>query len=373
MATPDAASRHFTVLLIDDEPTNLALLSDILERRGLELMTARNGETGLEIARAGRPDLILLDVMMPGIDGFETCRRLKADPATREIPVIFSTILTDLDDKLAGFRVGGVDYLTKPFQEEEVAERVGRHLDVHRLQTELQRRNAELTAKNSELDAFMHTVAHNLKNPIGQVQGMAEALNEAVNHPERLMALSKRLLPLLTQSADRMFSTVEALMLLASIDQRNLPELLKPVDVRQAAVDTAAFFAPEIEQRDARVEIQPAPWPLAAGYLPWIEEIWKNYLSNALKYGGQPPKIELGARTLNGQVEYWIEDNGAGLTPQEQGSLFVPFTRLKKKHTEGHGLGLSIVQRITHHLNGEAGVESEPGASSRFYFRLPVA
>ncbi len=373
MTHSDAVTSHFTVLLIDDDPANLAVLSNILERRGLELMTARSGEQGLEIARAGQPDLILLDVMMPGIDGFETCRRLKGDPATRAIPVVFSTILTDLDDKLAGFRVGGVDYLTKPFQEEEVAERVGRHLDVHRLQKELQVRNAELLAKNAELDAFMHTVAHNLKNPIGQVRSMAEMLREAQGNPKRLLALSERLLPLLGQSADRMLSTVEALMLLASIDDRNKPALLKSVNVRRAAETVAALSATDIEARQAAVDIAPAPWPKAKGYLPWIEEIWRNYLSNALKYSGRPPRVQLGAEAQGDWVEYWVQDNGGGLTAKEQKSLFVPFTRLQKTSIEGHGLGLSIVQRITHHLGGEAGLESAPGEGCRFYFRLPAA
>jgi signal transduction histidine kinase len=119
----------------------------------------------------------------------------------------------------------------------------------------------------------------------------------------------------------------------------------------------------------------PAVWPTALGYGPWVEEIWTNYISNAIKYGGQPPRIELGASVQADMVKFWVKDNGDGLTPEEQKSLFIPFTRLGQVSTEGHGLGLSIVQRIVNKLGGEVGVESEgvPGQGSVFSFYLPQA
>jgi signal transduction histidine kinase len=123
----------------------------------------------------------------------------------------------------------------------------------------------------------------------------------------------------------------------------------------------------------------PDTWPVALGYGPWIEQVWVNYLSNAIKYGGEPPRVELGADVSGyagpsqGRVRFWVRDNGPGLGEEEIGSLFVPFTRLDQARAQGHGLGLSIVRRIVEKLGGGVGVESEPGEGSLFYFALPLA
>jgi signal transduction histidine kinase len=127
-----------------------------------------------------------------------------------------------------------------------------------------------------------------------------------------------------------------------------------------------------VEERQAEI-IQPDAWPVAGGYAPWIEEVWVNYLSNALKYGGQPPRVELGAMVQGANVRFWVKDNGGGIPPDVQPRLFEPFTRLGRSHIQGHGLGLSIVHRIVNKLGGEVGVESTgvPGQGSMFYFVLP--
>jgi two-component system, sensor histidine kinase and response regulator len=131
-----------------------------------------------------------------------------------------------------------------------------------------------------------------------------------------------------------------------------------------------------IEQYQPEMMVPPsADWPVALGYAPWVEEVWANYISNALKYGGQPPRLELGADLLDGgqQVRFWVKDNGPGLSSAEQARLFTPFTRIHTSRAEGHGLGLSIVQRIVDRQDGQAGAESEPGQGSRFFFTLPAA
>jgi diguanylate cyclase (GGDEF)-like protein len=146
-----AAERQTTVLVVDDNPANLRVLSDHLQRAGYRVLVAQDGAGAIDKAHRGRPDLIVLDVMMPGMDGFETCRRLKSQAAVHDIPVIFATALTDIDNKLRGFAVGGADYVTKPFQQEEVLARVRAHLAVRKLQTQLEARNVELERANAEL------------------------------------------------------------------------------------------------------------------------------------------------------------------------------------------------------------------------------
>ncbi len=367
-----AGEQEYRILLIDDEPRNLGVLSVILERRGLELLTARNGERGLEIAELNHPDLILLDVMMPGIDGFETCRRLKQNEATADIPVIFTTILDDLANKLVGFQAGAVDYLSKPFQEEEVVARVGKHIEIHRLQQALQARNQELEQKNEELESFAHTVAHNLKTPIGQVKSLCDTLQDVEIGGREFNSLAKSFLPLLSQSSEKLLGTVDALLLLARIEKGQLPEYLRECDVRQLAVEALDTLGPTIEGRGAAVQFEGKSWPKVNAHGPWIVEIWKNYISNALKYGGEPPRLVLGAERRGPYVEYWVLDNGEGIDDELCEQLFIPFSRLHRSATEGYGLGLSIVERIMQMHGGDVGVDGNPGSGSRFYFRLPV-
>jgi len=147
----EAAERQTTVLVVDDNPANLRVLSDHLKRAGYRVLVAQDGAGAIDKARRGRPDLIVLDVMMPAMDGFETCRRLKGQAAVHDIPVIFATALTDIDSKLRGFAAGGADYVTKPFQQEEVLARVQAHLAVRKLQTQLRARNVQLERANAEL------------------------------------------------------------------------------------------------------------------------------------------------------------------------------------------------------------------------------
>jgi signal transduction histidine kinase len=129
-----------------------------------------------------------------------------------------------------------------------------------------------------------------------------------------------------------------------------------------------------IQRSQAQIE-QPTEWPTVLGHGPWVAELWSNYLSNAVKYGGQPPRVRLGSDAVPERacVRFWVQDNGPGLTPEQQASLFQPFARVTETRVEGHGLGLSIVRRIAEKLGGMAGVESQPGAGSRFWFELPAA
>ncbi len=166
--------------------------------------------------------------------------------------------------------------------------------------------------------------------------------------------------------------TIEALLQLAGVSRKGnvIISQLKMSDI--IAKVTQQRLAHLIDQYQARIDV-PQSWPMAQGYGLWVEEVWANYLSNGLKYGGQPPHIQLGADSeKEGMVRFWIRDNGTGLTPEQQAQLFTPFTRLHT-HAPGHGLGLSIVQQIVEKLGGQVGVESVVGQGSLFYFTLPVS
>jgi len=236
----------------------------------------------------------------------------------------------------------------------------------------------ELQARNEELDAFAHTVAHDLKNPLGLVIGFAEALRDGhatISEEELLRYLHK-----IARSGRKIGDIVDELLLLAGVRQMEVE--MRPLDMASIVAEAQQRLTPMIEEYQAEI-VLPAAWPVALGYGPWVEEVWVNYLSNAIKYGGQPPHMELGAETLSpsassiggegkeGMVRFWIHDNGPGLTPEEQARLFTPFTRLDQVRAKGHGLGLSIVRRIVEKLGGQVGVKSKVGQGSVFYFTLP--
>jgi len=351
-----------TILVVDDIPTNIKVLFDYLKSIGFKVRIAKSGEHALAQIALSPPDLILLDVMMPKIDGFEVCRRLKADEKTREIPVIFMTAKTETVDKVKGFEVGAVDYVSKPFQQEEVLARINAHLTIRKLQNSLQQHN-------QELDAFAHSVAHDLKNPVNVITNYIEMLIEDLSPIIRSESL--QMLQNTRQAASNLVNIIDALLLLSRTRQQNvemevlsMDEIVKHVEFRLAKM---------IEDYQGKI-ISPVQWPNALGYAPWITEVWANYISNGLKYGGHPPLLELGAEPDDDeQICFWIRDNGEGLTEEEQGQLFMPFSRLSQTRVEGQGLGLSIVERIIETCGGQVGVDSKMGKGSTFYFTLPKA
>jgi signal transduction histidine kinase/FixJ family two-component response regulator len=234
----------------------------------------------------------------------------------------------------------------------------------------LRRRTAELEARNEELDAFAHTAAHDLKGPLGYIVGFAKVLaQDYATMPEEQLS---RYLHMIARSGSKMGDIIDALLLLASAHKLEDVEL-RPLEMTGIVDEALQRLAFMVDQYQAEI-VLPDAWPLAMGYGPWVEEVWVNYISNALKYGGQPPRVELGATTqADGTLRFWVRDNGAGLTSEEQARLFTPFTRFDQVRAKGHGLGLSIVRRIVEKLGGEVGIESEVGQGSTFSFTLPAS
>ena len=247
-----------------------------------------------------------------------------------------------------------------------------RSVELRERSSELEQRSAELEKRNQELDAFAHMVAHDLKNPLATITGFTDLLlEESVEFPSPYNQCVERL-KFVKQASEQMFNIVDALLILAGVSRHPEPVL--------RSLDMGRIVNQVIEQRLAMMIadyqakiVLPKQWPVAFGFATWIEEIWVNYLSNAIKYGGTPPQIKLGADPQNNEViRFWVRDNGQGLEPQEQAKLFTPFTRLHKSRAKGHGLGLTIVQQIVEKLGGNVGVESASGKGSLFYFTLPA-
>jgi signal transduction histidine kinase/CheY-like chemotaxis protein len=233
----------------------------------------------------------------------------------------------------------------------------------------MRQQTAELQARNEDLNAFAHTVAHDLKTPLGVIIGYADVLAddfEELSDDDDV----RYYLQAITKNGRKMSNIIGELLLLAEIRRTEVQhEQIDMAVVVSEAIQRLSFL---IDEMQAEI-VLPDTWPKAVGYSPWIEEVWVNYLSNGVKYGGQPPRLELGARLQDdGFVRFWVSDSGPGISSEDQTRLFTPFTQLEQVRVTGHGLGLSIVRRIVEKLGGETGVESEAGKGSTFSFTLPA-
>ena len=376
------------VLYMEDDTGLARLLKKKLEREGYSVAIARDGGEGLSMYVAAPYDVVAVDQNMPVHDGLEVIRILAARGPLP--PVIMITGAGNEKIAVEALKMGARDYIVKDGE--------GGYLDLlppvidrviyqHRLAEEkrqadeaLRQYAAELKARNEELDAFAHTVAHDLKNPLSNVVNSAELLTQG--NTVLLDETQQDCLQTIVRSALKMGNIIDELLLLAGV--RRTEVVTEPLDMAGVVAEARLRLVHLIEDTRAEIILPDASaWPVASGYGPWVEEVWVNYLSNALKYGGQPPRVELGADLLSiptsrgeeggGVVRFWVRDNGQGITPEDQARLFTPFTRLDQARAKGHGLGLSIVRRIVEKLGGQVGVESDgvPGQGSTFFFTLP--
>ena len=355
-----------TLLIVDDKPQNLRLVSDFLAEHGFELMLTRSGAQALEKVHLATPDLILLDLRMPEMDGFEVCRRLKQDPSTADIPVIFMTAEDETAQKVTGFALGAVDYITKPIQREELLARIQHHLQLNRLQKALFYKTQDLAIKNAELEAYAHTIAHSLKTPLAASTRFLEILLKfrSENLSDEQRHLLQQAMTLLTTTG----GAIDAMLLLSTVSNQ---------EVELNALDMAGLTTMVLNQlADVRASthanvVLPKTWPKALGYGPWIAEVWLNLVSNAFKYSGTPPRIELGGERDEAQVRFWVRDNGSPLSEDDCHRIFTPFTRLQQERAAGHGLGLVTVQRIVTKLGGVVRARPLGTQGNEFSFTLP--
>ncbi len=353
-----------TILLVDDTPTNLQVLVRFLAEMGYRALLAEDGTTAIEQAIHTNPDIILLDITMPGLDGFETCRRLKQLDPIKETPIIFMTARSDITDKLKGFNAGAVDYVTKPFQKEEVIARVNTQLTLLRQKRELQQM---LEQRNR----FMRMAAHDLRNPLSIITGWAElGLFSAADEENR------KLLSSIAEAAKHMGAIIE--------DFLDLNVLQNQIAGGRSAFDLQPVIAQVVEQQGFAAKEKNIVLTLrlpqgalpAHGNVSHTHQILTNYLSNAVKYS--PPQTEtiISAARLESRWRVQVHDHGPGIAPHEREKLFVEFAKTSNKPTGGEkstGLGLSIVKALAEAQGGRVGAEFPAEGGSVFWVEIPAA
>ncbi len=360
------ASELSTILIVDDTPANVRVVAEYLGSHGYTVMVAEDGEEGLERARFGQPDLILLDVMMPGWDGFETCRRLQADPATCGIPVIFMTALSDINDKIRAYDAGAVDYVTKPFHAEEVLARVSTHLNLRATQRQLLARSQDLARSNAELERMAYVASHDLQEPLRMVASYVQLLEK--RYRGRLDAEADEFIGFAVEGAKRMQTLIEDLLTISRVDTKARP--LQTVDCNDVAAMALAALRVAVEESGAQVRCGPLPCVL--GDAGQLAQVFQNLIANAIKFcRARPPQIDISAERAG---RYWriaVQDNGIGIAPEHGRRIFEMFQRLHAGHEyPGTGIGLAICKKIIERHGGEIGVKPGAAGGSVFYLTL---
>ncbi|MBS2035945.1 response regulator [bacterium] len=363
------------VLLVDDNQTNLKILYAALGGLECRCLVAQSGEEALRIARVVRPAVMLLDVLMPGWDGFETLRRLQADSRANGPSVIFLSALSDTSDKVRGLKEGATDYISKPFHPEEVAARVRLQLALRNLQDELRRRNHELAKSNQTKNELLGMAAHDLRNPLSVITGYAAILERGL--AGQLPEKSKTLINNIHSTGKEMQVLLEDLLSVSQIEAGHLHLNLAPADPRalfESCVQLQNFqaTAKEITLHSEITDPIPASLPLDSSKM---KQAFTNLLSNAIKFS--QPHTVISARLLarDGMLAWEVEDQGPGIPANELNKLFQPFQRTSVKSTGGErstGLGLAITKRILEGHQGQITVDSEVGRGTIFALKVPL-
>ena len=362
--------RETRVLVVEDEYLVSEMIQGTLEELGYTIVgEATNGPEALRMTQVLRPDVVLMDIRIPEMDGIEATRRIQASCPT-PVVILTSHETDELVEQASQAGVGA--YLVKPPNARELERAITIAMARFQDMVELRQLNEDLQARNEELDAFTYIVAHDLQNPLANIIGFAEVLQKhhVAIPPDEL----DDYLATIERIGRKMSDTIEQLLLLARAYHVDME--LMPLNMDSIVAEAISRLTYIIEKRQAEI-VLPEAWPPALGHGPWVEEIWLNYLSNAIKYGGDPPRIELGGTLESpGMVCFWVQDDGSGIKPEDEDQLFVPFAQLSRESStaaKGHGLGLSIVKRIVERLGGETRVESRIERGSKFMFTLPAA
>ena len=418
------------ILLVDDKPDNLRLLSSLLSERGYETRGVINGQMALKAARSNPPDLILLDIMMPQMNGYEVCEHLKGEDSTREIPVIFISAKDEVFDKVKAFSVGGVDYIVKPFHFEEVLARIENHLTIRKLQKQLQEQNIllqeeinsrqavekalqeqnqllqkeinsrqavekalqeqnvllqqeiserrraeaalqksnqELARSNAELEQFAYVASHDLQAPLATTASYAQLLEQ--RYQARLDEKANKYIRNIVDGCVRMQTLIDDLLAYSRIGRNQKP--FEAVDCDRVFQEACANLQMAIRNNQAAITHDELPVLIADS--SQLGQLFQNLIDNAIKYRQDaPPKIHIGVERYEDSWLFAVKDNGIGIDPKYADRIFQIFQRLhSRKEYSGTGIGLAICQKIVEHHGGHIWVESTPNLGSIFYFTIP--
>lgn len=362
-----------SVLIVDDTMENLQVLAEMLRDKHYKVAIAKDGMKALNFVSKRKPDLILLDIMMPEMDGFEVCRRLKSDPEAKEIPVIFISALADTADKLKGFEVGGIDYITKPFKREEVFARVKTHLDLKLSLEALQKANESLEIANGTKDKLFSIISHDLRNPVFATSSMLDILvDEAGSFPEEEKA---EILNDLRNSMKEVHSLLENLLSWSRSQQGTIAYEPSNVNILEIIDSNISLLSGIAKEKNIRLYSEITDRLILFCDYNTINTVVRNLISNALKFTPEAGEVKISAITKDNHVEISVADSGVGIPKETIGKLFQVgkhVTTYGTRNEKGTGLGLLLCKEFVEKNGGQIWVESEENKGSTFRFTIPA-
>jgi two-component system, sensor histidine kinase and response regulator len=353
------------ILIVDDIPDNLRVLGGILKDEGYKIRPVLNGDLALQVAEKEKPELILLDIMMPGMNGYEVCLRLKANPRLKDIPVIFISALNDTDDLVKAFESGGVDYITKPFQAAEVSIRVATHLKICR-------QNAELRELNATKDKFFSIIAHDLRGPIGNMLSISEMISEKGQVDEETLY---KFLELQKELSQETLQLLENLLIWARSNTNRIE--FEPVMLDLNCLIKESIEGIKLQALKKNISISDLTSATCEAFADenMIRLILRNLLSNAVKFTPKGGKVSVSVNSgIDQSTIISVEDTGIGIPSEMMDKLFRIDVNNKRYGTEGetsNGLGLLLCKEFVEKHGGKIWAESDEGKGSVFSFSIP--
>ena len=357
------------ILVVDDTPASLQLLAGVLKDAGYRVRPVPDGRLALQAAEAEAPDLILLDVTMPGMDGFEVCARLKEHPTLRDVPILFISALTDTGEKVKAFQVGGVDYVTKPVQADEVRARVATHLALRRLQQDLQRKYEELRKLEKLRDNLTDMIVHDLRGPLTAIAGYIQFLRLK---SDQLSDAQRRYIDRANTGVSSLMEMISSLLDVSRLEAGAMPLQREVCDLTSVAADAMKTLEGLALGRDVRLERPVAP--VCASCDPTIvRRVVANLLGNAIKFTPTSGAITVAIMDRDGVARVEVRDTGQGIPPEYLDRIFDKFAQVEARRARqsySTGLGLTFCKLATEAHGGRIGVDSEVGRGSTFWFEL---
>ncbi len=359
-----------TLLVVDDVVGNIDMLLETLGE-DYTMIVATDGADAIDSVKEALPDLILLDVMMPGMDGYEVCRRLKDDPTTRDIPIIFITALNETKNKIKGFSVGGVDYVTKPFQPEEVHARVGMHLELCRKKRELQQSYDKLRETETQRDGLVHMMVHDMRSPLFAILGSLEMAEMEPLSKEAADCIDTAL-----SATGMLIEMISTLLDVSKMEAGKMTLESSAVDISDLTRETIRMLEPLRGQRRLTLT-SPDEMKMLTGDPNLIRRVLQNLISNALKFTDKDKGIITVFIEITAEDNMCVSvvDNGNGIPLEYREKVFDKFCQVAThKQSKGYstGLGLTFCKLAVEAHGGKIGLESEMGMGSTFWFELPL-
>lgn len=360
-----------TILIVDDNSNNVKIIALTLRAFNYKLVIATNGQSAIDMVEKTRPDLVLMDVMMPGMDGYETCEKIKAKKENENIPVIFLTALSEKANIIRGFEVGGVDYITKPFNKEELISRVKTHLELKFTRDELQKNSNYLQSLNAVKDRMFSVIGHDLRSPLGSVKMTLEYLSETIE--ETSTEELKSTIDLLQKTTDEVFSLLENLLGWAKSQSGNLAITKEPIDLMDLGYKVYLLNKGNLKFKNIDFKLDIQPGTIVSADLNTITAVFRNLLSNAVKFTPNGGTISLLAKEVDDKILIEIKDSGVGIPPENLPKLFDStkhFTTFGTNRESGSGLGLTLCFDFVKKNDGEIWAESTVGKGTSFFLLL---